>query len=463
MRTRTRPGVAITGAVGPLASTDYNLTTGVVVSQGGIGAQAPAVMELIKEDMQDSLGKTGKTNRCLHTKYHLHRIPSTVSTDICVGPNIYNVITGSNASYYQWGNPDRWVSHGIVDISWPSLSDLVNQAVAGWYKGENDVDSLLNIWEAPELVSSIKSAADYLQPENLQKINRACLVGLPQYKEYYHGYKVYKRSKRAYLLDSPTVIMNLAKSPVKCFAAIWKAAASGFLLWSFAIAPLVSDARKLHRALPRALEQAKKLNNVKPIRVTHRAGQGTLKGFNLDATLTRYHSGRSPTTTGNCFWTLVPSVMEAPSVHVTVRGETGHSFSSKHLQALDRLLGKYGVSGPASMAWELVPFSFVLDWFIDSSTLLGKIDSALTGGSKITDISYSYKWKYHLDVSITGYKEWRPAEGNRVVSWVELSYYLRDGYTGNIDLVFWSSRFGKRQRNLSIALASQQLGAMRLH
>lgn len=56
---------------------------------------------------------------------------------------------------------------------------------------------------------------------------------------------------------------------------------------------------------------------------------------------------------------------------------------------------KLGLVNPASVAWELVPFSFIVDWFIPISTYLDSLTAF--SGFKVTDKCLSYTEKLYME------------------------------------------------------------------
>lgn len=55
-----------------------------------------------------------------------------------------------------------------------------------------------------------------------------------------------------------------------------------------------------------------------------------------------------------------------------------------------RLLSQMGLINPAVVAWELVPFSFVVDWFVNVSDFLGQFTAL--AGLDVINPQRSYKW-----------------------------------------------------------------------
>lgn len=76
------------------------------------------------------------------------------------------------------------------------------------------------------------------------------------------------------------------------------------------------------------------------------------------------------------------------------------SCDNPNLQALKNA----GLTNPASWAWELIPFSFVVDWFYDVGGFIESLDDTL--GLTVTDGFYTTGWKGSSGVSIKLDKLW---------------------------------------------------------
>jgi len=127
-----------------------------------------------------------------------------------------------------------------------------------------------------------------------------------------------------------------------------------------------------------------------------------------------------------------------------------------------RLIRDYVANGPASLAWELTPFSFVVDWLVDTRVVLGELDALLQGATiEVTNHTLSYKYSVALNASYENVS-WGPSSGTLVseqglTGWrYAFKYYERydeplpSGIAVNI-------RVGKRQALLSASLLLQRL------
>jgi hypothetical protein len=141
----------------------------------------------------------------------------------------------------------------------------------------------------------------------------------------------------------------------------------------------------------------------------------------------------------------------------TVRGYRSVQYSSKLFSQLDYMMSRFGVTGPASLAWELVPFSFVVDWFVDLRGITDRLDNLLTGNTKkILDICLSEKLDMTGKTSVRNYGGYTSSNDGEVIQETQLKYYHRSlGVAPSI--VAPSGRFGKKQASLLAALLYQQV------
>jgi hypothetical protein len=118
-------------------------------------------------------------------------------------------------------------------------------------------------------------------------------------------------------------------------------------------------------------------------------------------------------------------------------------------------------TGPASLAWELVPFSFVLDWFVDSSEIFDRLDNLFLGGPKtITDIWVTDRFELNMPCVLhTSNGIIHGLEGQQVGS-CRLKHYHRKPYSNDFSIVP-AGRFGKKQAALSAALIHQVVANLR--
>jgi hypothetical protein len=142
---------------------------------------------------------------------------------------------------------------------------------------------------------------------------------------------------------------------------------------------------------------------------------------------------------------------------VTVRGYRTQRYNTRVFKQLDYLMSRFVTTGPASLAWEFVPYSFVVDWFIDLRAITDKLDNLLTGNSKdIIDICISDKIECKSDMSLRSNGNYVIGNAGQLLSSSQLKYYSRNP-VNSYNKVGFAGRFGKNQAALLGALVHQKV------
>jgi hypothetical protein len=128
----------------------------------------------------------------------------------------------------------------------------------------------------------------------------------------------------------------------------------------------------------------------------------------------------------------------------------------------DLFMSRFATS-PARLAWEKIPFSFVLDWFVDLKGVLDSLDK-LVGIEPYKIMSFTRSFSYQLatDVAITRKS---PCNSSilfdRSLGSCTFSHYERIPVAPDRFSVRWQPHFGKNQAAISAALIAQQLARIR--
>lgn len=314
-----------------------------------------------------------------------------------------NTISGPLAHWYSWG------TYGVInptmfDVSWGSDRDALVRAAVAEFRNENKVDNLLNLVEAPELPSSLKNVANLLR-------------------------------KKQYL----------------------RAFSGGYLGYSFGIAPLRNDMKKMTNAIPKIRNSFNSaLQQTRDVITVHKRSGGNLK---LNASCPGYnaHDG-----TFNGTWEAILLQNVPPVSIVTVEGHRDRpKYYSSIFSKMDDFLRTYGTAGPASFLWERLPYSFVADWFVDTSGIVNSLNEALTGlQSRIIRLSYSRKYDVEISIKKVPNSSWvYSLDDHKLTGHNTLKYYHRESILPTS--VGLSSRFGKKQMALSAALLHQIVAKMK--
>lgn len=64
-------------------------------------------------------------------------------------------------------------------------------------------------------------------------------------------------------------------------------------------------------------------------------------------------------------------------------------------------MGQYGLTNPLALAWELIPFSFVIDWWVNVGEVLSSLDNILYFGDARYQQACKFRFHQHCDFSGT--------------------------------------------------------------
>jgi hypothetical protein len=378
-------------------------------------------------------GKGHRTKPCIHRK--------TIRTELPL--NTYTWYPRSNpaggSTYHgnrvYWNAIEGWGSNPLdgntfrlesLNYVYPkSRGQFVADCWAKFYN-ENEVNNVLNIVESSDLNPHMG--------EVLKKIQNLDPTDFRSLKDRKGNTSFSRASARGgrIVRGLADVVSNL------------------YLYKSFAVAPLVSDMKKLARSVTSIQEDMAKSND--------RAGKVEVLRFKMKGQVLTPTTGnwdRTSATRGYRWLTL--SGDRQCVQHVTIKGIRKVAYSGSTFKKLDYLMRKFGAAGPASYAWERIPFSFVSDWFVDLRSITNGLDNILTGGSKVV-VDASWSEILEATISCVHADEHTPYVVSNVVDQEVSSKYersftrlpLEPGFSPRIE-----SHFGKEQSKISIALATQ--------
>lgn len=317
------------------------------------------------------------------------------------------------------------ISHDNLAVSYPkTIDELLESARQGFYD-VNETDNLLNILEAGQTLDSMVSLGRMLS--QLRKNTSSLWLGK---KASVPSHKFKGRD-----------VSNL------------------YLGWSFGFAPLLADARKIARSLPKIRKNLRDLAKraTRPVSVV-RSSQGNItfsptsgSGYGSATLYTDYEH----------WWTERINLLKAPIRYCGVHGTRSIEYKSSVFQEADYLLSRYIATGPVSLAWEKVKFSFAADWFINLTGTIDLLDNALTGMRKKIDYAWSSEgYRALVQVNLTQYGDRNfPYDGKQIALCDIRKYHRKPelvSYTPT-----WSGRFGKKQTALSVALLHQMVANLK--
>jgi hypothetical protein len=383
-----------------------------------------------RETMIDDISKGRHSKEVKHQRKRLTRSTMSDGT-LTQGSNVF-VQTGAQCFWHVWGlGAADFVNHDHIPTKYPKSDDqLIRQTLDDFYN-TNEVDSLLNVVESPELVTGLTGLA---RKVDLPRIATSAI-----------------RRLRSGRWD-----VNPRKVSTSLFTQVKKAGgflSGGYLYYAFGIAPLVADMRKVARNLQKYRKQL--------AAVVEKAGQTTSVYNHVDGVFMPFGygaplpDGYGAVSNAGKYWTASIQSMGTPRKTCVVTGIRDHKYSSTGFQTMDYLMSRFAGVGPASFLWERIPFSFVVDWFVDLSDVFNRLDNALTGNrKKVKSVTVSEKWKCLCPVvkipRVIGESDTRDGQQ---MALCELSHYYRQSVDPNLSIGV-SQRFGKKQAGILAALVT---------
>lgn len=112
---------------------------------------------------------------------------------------------------------------------------------------------------------------------------------------------------------------------------------------------------------------------------------------------------------------------------------------------LSAALGQFGLTNPASLAWELTTMSFVVDWFVNVGEVLGSLDNPLYMANGITHCAGRAE------------RNFQNVTHRRGMSTIEHSYKGRTGYgpIGSVAELVYNPSVGVQRALSAVALLRQ--------
>jgi hypothetical protein len=420
MRTRSKTLYSENTSGGPWADTadnDHNNSYETTVATGTSGSYQTSN---VGEVMIDDPGPNRGIKYVDHEKYNFYASsPSTIWYRYL---NVDHVLNGTNVCFSQYGYPARF-SRSEIRIDWAKSYGEQLRDTLDRFLQDNDVQTFVNLTELHQIPSTIDSLWKTVSTDD--SVIRA-LRKRPKFS--------FKRELKSFAGKTARNLSN------------------AHLAYSFGIAPLLSDMRKLQKGFRSLSEDLK--------RHSKQAGRVTNTRTRVTGTPVLVSPGR----VGTIHYNKELTALGVPQRIITVQGIRSQKFDSGFLQNTSYLLDKFGANGPAQFVWEKIPYSFIVDWFVDTRILIGSLDNLLKGAPKtVHNVYSSEKWSANISARLTDdyaggkFPSWftRP-----IVSSTVLSSYTRKSAnptTLGRDSIGASGRFGKKQLLLTWDLLYQKI------
>jgi hypothetical protein len=235
---------------------------------------------------------------------------------------------------------------------------------------------------------------------------------------------------------------------------VLRTASGSYLAWKFGISPIISDIQSIRKFAPDMARSIKRFAN----------GDLSRYSTRMNGVATFYIAGTASSYNGVKYYEAIYTGLaeKAPlATYVLVVKPSVH-YQSDLFNRLQSCIDRFS-SSPASLAWELVPFSFVADWFVDMRGILRELDT-LVGFQpfEIVSLTKSFTYKVRTNARLVFRT---PCNGSTIMDLTAgshlFSHYERSHLSSRQLFPEWKVRFGKNQAAVSAALITQKLSAIR--
>jgi hypothetical protein len=321
----------------------------------------------------------------------------------------------SNVKWY--GLPTRPAWSDLLASYPKSDSQLIRETVHDFYNF-NEVDNFTNIREFGQTAELAKTIMERLREFGVVTIGK-------------RKFPFVSRRWKQYLLTG----------------------SNAYLAYSFGIAPLVKDMSAMAHSVRALKGRFQKAVDDSRREVTVHGR--TVGSITVDRTHLPGYGSDASDTSGYWYGKLI--LLAPPSVVCSVRGHRAIKYETRLFNSLDYLMQRFISAGPASALWEAIPFSFVLDWFVDTSRIIDSLDNALTGSTKsINDISLSQSYSIRYETYVTQRTGEYLSMANGLFANTWFQFYHREPVVIS-SIAGASGRFGKRQATYLAALLHQMV------
>lgn len=370
-----------------------------------------------REDMLDTVGNPRGINAVSHTKTRVqHHAISRGGT--CNTRPEYSMTENADAGY--WSNHPsiaQYDSTVICDVDWKTAEQRLLDDACGVIPA--DMSLAVNIAEFAELKSLAKSA-----------------IGL---------------------IPRVADLLSTGRS-VK---AILKEASSDHLAYNFAIKPLIADIKAiagLVGKLNQRVREYERRNNEAYVVLKYYAPYSLEIRDIAPVPITSSYG----TSYQNGLWEKVTDYKVVAGLQCRCWSRTVGETPALYVRSL---VNQLGLNNPLLIAWNLVPFSFVVDWIYNISSKLEAIEAfrdtvRLTGEVALSKVSHFQKVRKHsmwyLTRDESGYMDYIRASGPYLAKEVTTESYVRaPGFPGSSAVV--PSGFTFSHTALSASLVLQRI------
>jgi hypothetical protein len=354
----------------------------------------------LTESMSDELPLKRRSGGCVHSKTQTSYYDSQATTflwssgginykSVCTGSCLYQYFIAPNPSVtdmgnlispsgFDWGN----ASFQAIKRMRPSISDglLLPNFLAELAETGRD------------LAKAVKSRKEHAERRaKARERERARLANAKRLSNDLHP--EFRKLGRNLLLSS---YWNKTIGMIKKLS---RTVANANLAWQFAVAPTVSDAQSLLRLIQQYKDKVNKLiKEAEKRQVRHY----TRPVDNVVSLLADGTNTVSAVFNGSTKLTRRRRWQQRPVYHASMLFTYDATALRGLLGKINGVLYALGVTRIASVIWEAIPFSFVVDWFVRVGDLIESVEDQLIDPLPIVihDFSASLKYEYRTSIEL---------------------------------------------------------------
>lgn len=427
MSTKTRYKPKDLSPGGSYTTTWKHTSTGLPYGYGTSGDSTPTSLGFISESLSETKDPLKYVVDVLHERLESSYDPCYLGSYQRGARAITVDCTGNFPMWLDMERGPPALSVANLSIVYPKTTDQLLEEARSAFHDVNETDNLLNIIEAGQTLDSMVS------------IGRMMLQLRDNAKSWISGVKPKARFHKFKSSDISSV----------------------YLGWSFGFAPLLSDFKKLARSLPKLRNRLSYLakQSAQPISVV-RSCQGVTTF--VPPSSSGYGTWNGQYTDYDHWWKEELHALTSPRLVAGVHGIRSVQYKTAGFQEIDYLLSKYIATGPVSLAWEKVKFSFAVDWFANLTGVIDKLDNVLTGHRKKINYAWtSEKFRFLIPVIFGTYgdRNFDEFAGKPVAQFDILKYHRSPADVSYSPT--YAGRFGKKQTALSVALIHQMVANLK--
>jgi hypothetical protein len=379
-------------------------------TQAVVHTTAPFVYESLNETIIDEEPKKQYSGSCLHTKVETRMLSSNVDyihnrSQPPAADLLYHTTYGSNfaAGYWVGNNLGTWLGSAgftTAGFDWDASSyDAMQEMRASIGNGMLLPNFIAELAEMGLICS--RNAKDRIQHAERARIkaerDRARAVRLEQKLQ---AIQARDGNLRKLRLPPPIPGPTIWNRTVGVLGRLARKIAWVNLAYQFAVRPTISDAKRLAGLMDSYRSKLSELiRRANKLQVRHYGRR--VDGFSLPSEALVHRTSNW----GNHDVIRQSEVFQRPKYRATMV----YTFDATRLRSMlgqiDNLIHALGVSKVASVIWEAIPFSFVVDWFVNVGDMIASVEDQLLDPLPIlvhdfsASLKSSYRTKLILDIA----------------------------------------------------------------